>query len=325
MCANSFIAVDIGNARIKLGLFLGAQRDNAVGQVARLSGSRLATCPTSDVHDPRLNSGGCTTAIPEPIRVLPLLGDAPELDEITPWLADKAPSDLAWWIASVNRPAATRLIDWLGERRPKDRIMLLAAGDLPLSVRLERPDMVGIDRLVDAVAVNRLRDANRSAVIVDVGTAITVDLVSADGAFLGGAILPGIQMSARAMHEFTDLLPSVDMSELTAPPSALGTATVSAMESGLFWGAVGAIRQLTDELCKATGSDQGDSPIFVDHRRPPLRGGARTVPAKTGAVPRPQVFLTGGAGASVADLLGPDARYVTNLTLAGIALSATVE
>ena len=61
--------------------------------------------------------------------------------------------------------------------------------------------------------------------IVDVGTAITVDLVSADGAFLGGAILPGIQMSARALHEFTDLLPLVDVSDLTAPPPALGTAT----------------------------------------------------------------------------------------------------
>jgi len=260
MCATRFIAVDIGNARIKLGLF----------------------------------SGGCAAGIPEPIRVLPLLGVAPVLDEIAPWLADKANADLAWWIASVNRPAATRLIDWLGEHRPKDRITLLAAGDLPLSVRLERPDMVGIDRLVDAVAVNRLRDANRPATIVDVGTAITVDLVSADGAFLGGAILPGLQMSARAMHEFTDLLPLLDMSELTAPPPALGTATVSAMESGLFWGAVGAIRQLTEELCKATGRDR-----------------AR----------RPQVFLTGGAGASVAELLGPDACYVPNLTLAGIALS----
>lgn len=260
MGATRFIAVDIGNARIKLGLF----------------------------------GGDCATGIPEPIRVLPLLGDAPELDEITTWLADKAQSNLAWWIASVNRPAATRLIDWLGDHRPKDRITLLAAGDLPLSVRLERPDMVGIDRLVDAVAVNRLRNANWPAVIVDVGTAITVDLVAADGAFMGGAILPGIQMSARAMHEFTDLLPLLNMSELNGPPSALGTSTTSAVESGLFWGAVGAIRQLTDELCKAADGDR---------------------------IGRPQVFLTGGAGASVADLLGPDARFVPNLTLAGIALS----
>ena len=212
-------------------------------------------------------------------------------------------SHLAWWIASVNRPAATRLIDWLGQHRPDDRITLLAAGDLPLEVRLERPDMVGIDRLVDAVAVNRLRDAGRPAVIVDVGTAITVDLLSADGAFLGGAILPGIQMSARALHEFTDLLPLVDVSELTAPPPALGTATVPAMESGLFWGTVGAIRQLIEQLgherCRRGGSER-------------LRHTAS-----------PQVFLTGGAAAGVAELLGPNARYVPNLTLAGIALAAT--
>lgn len=275
MCATSFIAVDIGNARIKLGLFRGGQSDRAA-----------------------INSQARPAGIPEPIRTLPLLGEAPEFDGITPWLAKEARSGLAWWIASVNRRAATRLIDWLDRHRPKDRITLLAAGDLPLSVRLERPDMVGIDRLVDAVAVNQLRDADRPAVIVDVGSAITVDLVSADGAFMGGAILPGIQMSARALHEFTDLLPLLDTSELTAPPRALGTNTVSAMESGLFWGAVGAIRQVTDELCKATNADQSC---------------------------RPHVFLTGGAGASVANLLGPDAQYVFNLTLAGIALSATVQ
>jgi type III pantothenate kinase len=152
--------------------------------------------------------------------------------------------------------------------------------------------MVGVDRLVDAVAVNHLRDAKRSAVIVDVGSAITVDLVSADGFFLGGAILPGLQMSARAMHEFTDLLPLIDMSELTSPPPALGTDTLSAMESGLFWGAVGAIRQLTERLAGVAGS--------------------------------PQVFLTGGAAEAVVELLGPDAHYVSNLTLAGIALSAAV-
>ena len=204
---------------------------------------------------------------------------------------------LHWWIASVNRPAATRLIDWLSQHRPDDRITLLAADDLPLEVRLEHPDMVGIDRLVDAVAVNRLRDAGRPAVIVDVGTAITVDLLSAEGVFLGGAILPGIQMSARALHEFTDLLPPIDVSELTVPPPALGTATVPAMESGLFWGTVGAIRQLTERLGEAA----------------------------SGCHTPPQVFLTGGAAAGVADLLGPNARYVPSLTLGGIALAASVE
>jgi len=216
---------------------------------------------------------------------------------------------LTWWIASVNRPAATRLIDWLHEHRPTDRVVLLASGDLPLVVRLERPDMVGIDRLVDAVAVNRLRDPRRPAVIVDVGTAITVDLVSADGAFLGGSILPGIQMAARALHHFTDLLPLVSVSDLSVPPSPLGTSTESAMQAGLFWGAVGAIRQLIEQLCEAATSGRVDC---CDGSTAAGYGGSSNVAPI-------QVFLTGGAGAAVAELLGHETRFVPNLTLSGIA------
>ena len=99
-------------------------------------------------------------------------------------------------------------------------------------VQLERPDMVGIDRLWTPWPPIACATPGRPAVVVDVGSAITVDLVSADGAFLGGAILPGIGMSARALHEFTDLLPLVDVSELTAPPPALGTATVPPCSRG---------------------------------------------------------------------------------------------
>ena len=167
----------------------------------------------------------------------------------------------------------------------------MAAGDLPLVVALQRPDMVGIDRLLDAVAANRLRRAAASAVLVNVGTAITVNLVAADGSFQGGAILPGIALSARALHTFTDLLPLVNVRELSTPPPALGTSTVAALRSGLFWGAVGAIRQLLEIL---PGTSAGPS----------------------------DVLLTGGAGPTVAGLLGDTARHVPHLTLAGIALTA---
>jgi type III pantothenate kinase len=196
---------------------------------------------------------------------------------------------LAWYIGSVNRPSATRLLDWLRCRRPQDRLTLLAAGDLPLEVRVPRPDMVGVDRLLDALAANALRGPGRPAVVIDVGTAITVDLVSAEGAFLGGAILPGIAMSARALHEFTDLLPLLDLSELAAPPPALGTETAAALRAGLFWGAVGGVRELIGQLAGPQ---------------------------------RPQVILTGGASPAVAELLGPSAQLVPHLTLAGIALAA---
>ncbi|MHC4178649.1 MAG: type III pantothenate kinase [Planctomycetota bacterium] len=248
-------AVDVGNARVKLGLF------------AAQTGGRF----------------------PEPAATLALDGRRPDWNRIGPWLKEGSQPHVAWWIGSVNRPATTRLLDWIRGHRPADPITLLAADDLPLVVELERPDMVGIDRLLDAVAANYLRQPNRPAVVVDVGTAITVDLVSAEGSFLGGAILPGIAMSARAMHEYTDLLPLVEMTELHAPPPALGSVTVEALRSGLFWGAVGAIRQLTERLA---GDDE------------------------------PQVFLTGGAGPAVAELLSRSARHVPHLTLAGIALTA---
>ncbi len=261
------IAVDIGNSRIKLGLF----------------------------------REGCKTGLPEPASSLHLDGRQPEFDRLSDWLAAAYPYPLPisqvergeerfrWHIGSVNRPAASRLIDWLRDHRGEDEIMLLTSGDLPLTVRLPRPDMVGVDRLIDAVAANRLRTHGREAVVVDVGSAITVDLVDADGAFCGGAILPGIAMSARALHEFTDLLPLIDMAELAEPPPALGTATAATMRSGLFWGAVGGVRQLVEQLA---GADA-------------------------------ELFLTGGAGPVVAQLLGPKAQFVPQLTLAGIALAAS--
>jgi type III pantothenate kinase len=257
---NPLIAVDIGNARMKIGVF----------------GSAFAD------------------ALPEPMQTLALTGDDPSLDDLASWLNELADQKLPWYLASVNRPGAARLIEWLREHRPDDTVTLLSAGDLPLIVRLERPDMVGIDRLVDAVAVNRVRETGRAAVIVDVGTAITVDLISADGVFLGGSILPGLAMAARALNEFTDLLPLVDVSDLTEPPPALGTTTESAMQSGLFWGAVGAICQLIDQLGR-----EASHPT--------------------------QVFLTGGAGATVAQLLASDAQYIAHLTLAGIALTISGE
>ena len=255
--APPLFAVDVGNNRIKLGWF----------------------------------APGGDAPLPEPRRTLTLAGGGSDLAPLGEWLEQTGSPEAAWWIGSVNRPAASRLIDWLRDRHPGPRVVLLAAGDLPLEVALERPDMVGVDRLLDAVAANALRQPGRPAVVVDVGTAITVDLVSANGVFQGGAILPGIGMSARALHEFTDLLPLIEPDELVTAPPPVGTATDAAMRSGLFWGAVGSVRELVARLGQGAGA-----------------------PA--------QVFLTGGAGPAVADLLGPDAAHVPHLTLSGIALAA---
>ncbi|HJT32259.1 MAG TPA: type III pantothenate kinase [Pirellulales bacterium] len=259
--AEPFIAVDIGNSRIKFGLYTA---DNL-----RAAGREL----------------------PEPSKTLDL-SPAPEaFAAVADWLAPSMPKALRWWIGSVERNFAAQLVDWL-RAGGVSQIVLLASVDLPLTVAVPRPDMVGIDRLLAALAINRLRMPDRPAVVVDLGTAVTVDLVSRDGAFLGGAIMPGIGLAARALHEFTDLLPRLDMTTLAEPPPALGTATVEAMTSGIYWGAIGGVRHLIELLEAHVGS-----------------------PA--------QIFLTGGAAAAVAKLVSPHAVYHPHLTLAGIALAAS--
>lgn len=252
------VAVDIGNTRIKLGLFAAAPADE----------------------------------LPEPTQ-LATLGTGWTADDLASCLG-ALPPRVGWRIVSVQRSSLAQLQAALAAGRHDD-VHVLEHRDLPLAVDLEAPERVGVDRLVNAVAANRLRNPLRPAIVCDVGSAITVDAVAADGRFLGGAILPGIGMSARALHEFTDLLPLDDTIELAEPPTPLGRATVPAIRSGLFWGAVGAMRELVSRLSGEIGG-------------------------------RPQVLLTGGAAPSVATLLvaddGETARYVPHLTLAGIVLSA---
>jgi type III pantothenate kinase len=255
------LAVDIGNARIKVGRFVAI--DGTFSEA---------------------------TALPEPTATISLDGRDPNFDELDAWLRDSVDDDCGWWIGSVNRPSTTLLLDWLRDHRTDAPVTLLSSGDLPLVVELERPDMVGIDRLIDAVAANHLRTPHRAAVVVDIGSAITVDFVSPDGIFCGGAIVPGVEMAARAMHEFTDMLPLVKLSELDEPPVPLGTSTVPAMRAGLYWMAVGAIRELTSQF-----SNDPEEP--------------------------PEVIYTGGAGPAIAQAIGGSARLVPHLTLAGIALS----
>jgi len=250
------VAVDVGNSRVKLGLFASASGD----------------------------------PLPEPLSTLDLAPDDEAFAQITAWLAPHTIESVSWWVGSVQRAVGGRLIGWLREHGAQ-RLTMLASFDLPLAVRLARPDKVGIDRLLSAVAANHLRGTEDAAIVVDLGTAITVDLVSTDGEFCGGAIMPGIATSARAMHEFTDLLPLVEMWKLSEPPSPLGTATDEAMRAGLFWGAVGGAREL---IARQTAELKSS----------------------------PRIFLTGGAAPTVARLLSETAVYVPHLTLAGIAISA---
>lgn len=189
-----------------------------------------------------------------------------DVDQLVARKANTISTDEPWnWaIASVNRPSTTRLVEWIRCHRPSDSIFLLAATDLPIPVGLPSPDRVGIDRLLDAVAANALRHPDHVAVVVDAGSAITVDLVSSEGVFCGGAILPGMQMSARAMYQFTDMLPLLETSEMLEHIPAVGRTTEHAMRSGLFWGTVGAIREMVYRMSEESAQLEGVSELGVD-------------------------------------------------------------
>jgi type III pantothenate kinase len=112
-----------------------------------------------------------------------------------------------------------------------------------IRICMDNPREVGADRVVNAVAAYKLYGG--PAIIIDIGTAITFDTVSKDGDYLGGAIAPGIAIAMDALFNRTAALPRVD---LTYPKKAIGTNTVAAMQSGIFFGYVGLIEGVVSRI-----------------------------------------------------------------------------
>lgn len=108
-----------------------------------------------------------------------------------------------------------------------------------VDVRIDRPSEVGADRLVNTVGA--FTAYGGPIIVVDSGTATNFDVVGADGAFLGGIIAPGIDLSMRALHAAAARLPRI---AIARPPKVIGTTTVGAMQSGVFWGYVDLIEGL---------------------------------------------------------------------------------
>ncbi|HUG90718.1 MAG TPA: type III pantothenate kinase [Planctomycetaceae bacterium] len=296
------LAIDVGNSRIKLGL------------LERVRGSRsLPRC--ADVQAVPHDASTCREALRAYRKVL---GDSSAIGVV----------------AGVNSQAVQLVLDaWPRDQWPAP-LVLEDPSPLPIDIRVDEPRKVGIDRVLNAVAANVVRPAGRPAVIVDCGTATTVDAVSAAGAFEGGAILAGLELAARSLHEYTARLPLVSMDELaTGAPDAIGRHTRAAIASGVVWGQVGAIRELvarvSDALAGVSSLDGGSGDAGrsgtpskrgadgVD-LRPTERGGDGVELRPAG---RPVVFLTGGGASVIAPHL-PDARVELWLALQGLALVA---
>jgi type III pantothenate kinase len=124
---------------------------------------------------------------------------------------------------------------------------------LGVPIRIRRPEQVGADRLVAAIGAHQLYQGAK--IVIDSGTATTFDIVGPDGGFEGGIISPGINLSMRALHDAAAQLPRIAIQK---PAQVIGQDTVSAMQSGIFWGYV----DLIDGLVRRVTAEYG-SPLTV--------------------------------------------------------------
>jgi type III pantothenate kinase len=252
------LAIDAGNTNVTVGVF----------RAGSLAAARRATT------NPRATSDELELLLDGLLRL-----DGATLAEVS-----------AIACASVV-PSLTATLEAVADRRGVP-VVVASAGTVPLPVRVDRPAEVGADRLVNALAAARIHGA--PAIVVDFGTATTFDCVAADGAYVGGAIAPGLELGLEALAQRTAQLPRI---ELRTPDRAIGRSTVAAMQSGTVFGYQGLVTGLLERLRVELAELAGCEPAAV------------------------KAILTGGLAAApwATDLDGVTVND-PNLTLAGLAI-----
>jgi type III pantothenate kinase len=212
------LAVDIGNTNVTTGLF----RSGVL-----VATRRATTRPRSSTDE-----------------VEHLLDALLDLDDATF-------ADVSSIVACSVVPSLTDSLATIAERRERP-LLVASSGTVPIAIRTDRPAEVGADRLVNALAAARLHGT--PVVVADFGTATTFDCVAGDGAFVGGAIAPGLELGIEALAGRTAKLPRV---ELRTPDRAIGRDTVGAIQSGTILGhqalANGLLARIRVELAETSG------------------------------------------------------------------------
>jgi type III pantothenate kinase len=234
------LAIDIGNTNVTVGSF----RNGALVAIRR-----TATDPHATADELELR-----------------LADLLRLDDAV--FADVS----AIAVASVV-PALTDSVAAVAERLEWP-LLVATAGTVPIPIRVDRPAEVGADRLVNALAAARL--VGGPAIVIDCGTATTFDCIAPDGAYVGGAIAPGLVLGLEALASRTAKLPRV---ELRAPDRAIGRDTVSAIQSGTVLGYTALVSGLLARLRRELADLAGVAPSGV---QTVLTGGLSNLPWASG-------------------------------------------
>jgi type III pantothenate kinase len=171
-------------------------------------------------------------------------------DEYFVWLSSlmmltKVTADVTGAIISSTVPRVVFNLRVLCDRYFGCRPLVVGKPDcrLPIAPRVDQGTTVGPDRLVNTVGGYNRHGGD--LIVVDFGTATTFDVVDTDGAYIGGVIAPGVNLSLEALHMAAAALPHVDVAR---PARAIGTNTVACMQSGVYWGYIGLIEGIVREV-----------------------------------------------------------------------------
>jgi type III pantothenate kinase len=212
------LAVDVGNTHTVLGLY---------------DGERL-------IHDFRIETAKGRTTDEYHVLLLSLLA-----------LAEVRASDVTASILSSVVPSLDETLEDAVDRAFDHEMLVVGPGiKTGMPILYENPREVGADRIVNAVAAfERFREA---VIVVDFGTATTFDCISGKGEYMGGAIAPGMHISADALFSHAAKLPRT---EISRPPRALGRTTAQSMQSGIVFGYVGLVDGLVGRLQEEMGGE----------------------------------------------------------------------
>jgi len=214
----NIIAIDVGNTNISIGLFLDGKEE------------AIQTIPGGA-------DGGLRECLVAAWEKIPVLETSKE-----------GKRDGAFVVSSV-KPAWTDQVRHIVEKDLNEKIQVIGE-DIPLPMLLwvDEPGKVGTDRVVAAAAAYAV--VENAVVVADLGTAVTIDLVDEHGVFQGGVIVPGFDIGAQALKDYTAQLPKVTVHQPSGP---YGKNTVDAINCGLYYSIIGAMEEIIRRYAEQLG------------------------------------------------------------------------
>ena len=189
-------------------------------------------------------------------------------------------------VVSSVKPEWTEVVRYICKEQLNENIKVVGEDvRLPIEMGVENYKEVGTDRVVAAAAAYAV--VQDAVVVADFGSAVTIDLVDDEGVFLGGVIAPGFELAAKSLYEGTSQLPEIKVHK---PKDAIGASTIEAINSGLFYSAVGLLRAIAEKYAEQLEK-------------------------------WPQVIVTGAAAEMIKDECDFVDTWVSDLTVTGIVLA----